>query len=68
MNTIARTRMAAGAALASVSAAGIVVSAILGWSGAPRPWGFLLGFVLGLMAGLGATLVVAGMIGYRRGA
>jgi hypothetical protein len=66
MNTIARTRMAAGSALASVSAAGIVLTAILGWSGAPRPWGFLLGFVLGLCAGLGVTLAVAGMIEYRR--
>jgi F0F1-type ATP synthase assembly protein I len=66
MNTIARTRMAAGSALAGVSGAGIVLSAILGWFGAPRPWGFVLGLVLGLCAGLGVTLAVAGMIGYRR--
>jgi hypothetical protein len=59
--------MAAGSALATVSGAGIVLSAILGWSGAPRPWGFLLGLVLGLMAGLGMSLAVAGMIEYRQG-
>ena len=67
MNTMARKRMAAGSALATVSATGIILSGIVGWFGAPRPWGFLLGLVLGLMAGLGATLAVTGMIGYRRG-
>ncbi len=67
MNTMARTRMAAGSALATVSATGIILGAIFGWFGAPRPWGLLLGLVLGLMAGLGATLAVTGMIGFRRG-
>ena len=67
MNTIAQTRMAAGSALATVSAAGIILSAILGWFGAPRPWGLLLGLVLVLMAALGVTLALAGMIEYRRG-
>lgn len=67
MNTITRKRMGAGSALATVSAAGIVLSAIFGWFGAPRPWGVLLGVVLGFMAGLGVTLAVTGMIQHRRG-
>ncbi len=34
---------------------------LLGWSEAPGPWDFLLGFVVGVVAGLGATLSVAGL-------
>jgi predicted ABC-type sugar transport system permease subunit len=62
-----QTRMAMGAALASIAAVCIVVSLLLGWSAAPRPWGFLLGFLTGVASGLGATLAVTGLIGYRQG-
>ena len=62
----AQKRMAIGSALASIAALGIVLSAILGWSGAARPWGFLLGLVLGILVGLGATLAVSGLVEYRR--
>ena len=62
----ARKRMAIGSALASIAALGIVLSAILGWSGATQPWGFLLGLVLGILVGLGATLTVSGLLEYRR--
>ena len=64
----AQKRMALGSALACIAGAGIVLSAILGWSGASQPWGFLLGLVLGILVGLGATLAVSGLIEYRRGA
>ena len=60
-------KIAIGSVLSSFAAAGIVLSSIFGWSGSPRPWGFLLGFVLGILAGLGATLAVAGFIDYRKG-
>jgi F0F1-type ATP synthase assembly protein I len=62
----AQRRMAIGAALASIAALGIVLSAMFGWSGASQPWGFLLGLVLGIVVGLGATLTVSGLIEYRR--
>jgi hypothetical protein len=58
--------MAVGSTLATVSGLGITLSAILGWFGAPWPWGVVLGVVLGLLAGTGATLAVTGMIGRRR--
>lgn len=62
----ARKRMALGAALASMAGLFIVLSAVVGWSGAAQPWGFLLGLILGILAGLGATLTVSGLIEYRR--
>jgi len=62
-----RGKIAAGSALASVAAIAMVLTPILGWSSAPRPWGFVLGFVVGVLAGLGATLAVAGLIECRRG-
>jgi hypothetical protein len=62
-----QTKMALGSALASIAGLGIVLSPILGWSGAPEPWGFLLGLAFGILAGLGVTLAVSGLIDYRRG-
>jgi hypothetical protein len=59
--------MAWGAALATLAGACIVLSLLLGWSAAPRPWGFLLGFATGVVAGLGATLAISGLIEYGRG-
>jgi hypothetical protein len=67
MNMDVRTRMAYGAALAAIAAVCIVLSLLLGWSAAPRPWGFLLGFVTGVVAGLGATLAISGLLEYGRG-
>ncbi len=66
MNIDSSKRIALGSALATLAAAAIVLSTILGWSGAPRPWGFLLGFANGLLAGLGVTLTVSGLIDQRR--
>jgi hypothetical protein len=59
--------MAWGAALATLAGVCIVLSLLLGWSAAPRPWGFLLGFATGVVAGLGATLAISGLIEYGRG-
>ncbi len=67
MNISTQTKIALGSVLATVGALGMVLSLLLGWSAAPRPWGFLLGFVVGVIAGLGATLSVSGLIERRRG-
>jgi NhaP-type Na+/H+ or K+/H+ antiporter len=61
-NMSTQTRLALGAALATIGALGIALSLLLGWSEAPGPWAFLLGFVTGVVTGLGATLSVAGLI------
>jgi hypothetical protein len=66
MNISTRTRLGIGSALSAIGALGIVLSLLLEWSEAPRPWGFLLGFVLGLLAGLGVTLALSGLIELRR--
>ena len=62
-----QTKMGLGAALACVGALGAVLSLLLGWSAAPRPWGFLLGFLAGVSAGSGAALAIAGLIQHRLG-
>lgn len=66
MSMSAQTKMSLGAVLSAVGALGIVLSFLLEWTEAPRPWSFLLGFVVGVLAGLGATLAVAGLIERRR--
>jgi predicted ABC-type sugar transport system permease subunit len=67
MNMNTQTKLGLGSAMATVAALGIVLSLLLEWSAAPRPWGFLLGFVFGVLAGLGVTLAVTGLIERRRG-
>ena len=67
-NMSIQTRLALGAALATLGALGIALSLLLGWPEAAGPWAFLLGFVTGVVTGLGATLSVAGLIERRRGA
>jgi hypothetical protein len=62
-----RAKIGGGSAFAAVAVLGMVLSPILGWSSAPRPWGFILGFVVGVLAGLGATLTVSGLVERRRG-
>jgi hypothetical protein len=57
-----QTKLALGAVLASFGALGIVLSLLLGWTEAPGPWDFLLGFITGVVIGLGATLSMAGLI------
>ena len=67
MNIKTQTKLSLGAAMATLAALAIVLSLILGWTGAPSPWGFLLGFLVGVFAGLGPTLVIAGLIERRSG-
>jgi hypothetical protein len=67
ISTSTQAKISIGSVLASIGALGIVLSPLLGWTAAPRPWGFLLGFVVGVLSGLGVTLVVSGLIERRRG-
>jgi predicted ABC-type sugar transport system permease subunit len=62
-----QTKIAVGSALSTLGALAIVLSLLLGWTEAPSPWDFLLGFVVGVVTGLGATLAVAGLVERRRG-
>jgi hypothetical protein len=39
-----------------------MLSLLLGWSEAPGPWDFLLGFITGVVTGLGTTLSMAGLV------
>ncbi len=66
MNLSTQTKLGLGAVLSTIGALGIVLSLLLGWTAAPRPWGFLLGFSLGVAAGLGVTLAIAGLLERRR--
>jgi predicted ABC-type sugar transport system permease subunit len=61
-NIATRTKLALGSVLATGGALGIVLSLLLGWSEASRPWGFLLGFADGVVTGLGAALSIAGLL------
>jgi hypothetical protein len=61
-----RQKIALGSVLASMGAAGIALSSLLGWASLDRPWGFLLGFLLGMAAGAGTVLVIAGLLEIRR--
>lgn len=65
-NMSGQTKLALGAALATLGALGIVLSLLLDWPEAAGSWAFLLGFVTGVVTGLGATLSVAGLIERRR--
>ncbi len=67
MNITTQAKLGLGAVLSTIGALGIVLSILLEWTAAPRPWGFLLGFGLGLAAGLGVTLAIAGLLERRRG-
>lgn len=62
----ARQRTSLGSALSAMAGAGIVLTAIFGWTSLVRPWGFLLGFVLGVAAGAGVALAIAGLLELRR--
>ncbi len=66
MHVRTQTKLALGAFLATFGALAIVLSFLLGWTEAPRPWSFVAGFAVGLLAGLGATLVIAGLLERRR--
>ena len=61
-----RNRLGLGAVLATFGALGVVLSFLLGWTEAARPWSFVIGFVVGIACGLGGTLSVAGLIERRR--
>jgi predicted ABC-type sugar transport system permease subunit len=60
-------KLGLGSVLSTFGVLGIVLAPLLEWTAMPRPWPFLLGFAFGLAAGLGATLVIAGLIERRRG-
>ncbi|MBN1552133.1 hypothetical protein JW979_11710 [bacterium] len=57
-----QSKLALGSVLAVMGALGMVLSLVLGWSEAPRPWSFIVGFFVGLFMGLGVTLSIAGLI------
>jgi len=61
-----KKKLALGSFLTSTAGTGIILASIFGWSGSPRPWGFVLGFVLGILTGLGTTFIIAGLIEHRR--
>ena len=65
MNT--QIKIALGSVLSTFGVLSIVLSLLMGWSEAPRSWGFLLGFGTGVITGLGVTLAIAGFIEYRHG-
>lgn len=67
MNLGPQQKLGLGSSLAVSGGIGIVIGALAGWSSFDRPWGFLLGFALGVLAGMGATLVISGLIDRRRG-
>ncbi len=67
MNLSTQTKLALGSVLSTFGALAIVLSLLLDWTAAPRPWGFLIGFVVGMLTGLGATLALSGLIERRRG-
>ena len=62
-----QTRTGMGSLLATVGALGVILWALVDYPALPDPWGFVLGFIFGLLMGLGATLVVFGLIERRRG-
>jgi predicted ABC-type sugar transport system permease subunit len=62
-----KTKIGLGSVLSTFGVLGIVLSLLLDWTAAPRPWGYLLGFVVGVVTGLGVTLVIAGLIDHRQG-
>ncbi len=64
-NIAFQTKLAIGSVLSTFGVLSIVLALLLGWTAAPRPWGFLLGFVTGVITGLGVTLATAGLIEYR---
>ena len=58
-------KLGMGSVLLTFGALGIVLSMILEWTAAPRPWGFLLGFVFGVAAGVGVPFSIIGLIEFR---
>ena len=62
MKISTQTKIALGSVLATLGALGVVLSLLLEWPAAPRPWGFLLAFLVGVLAGVGVTLTVAGLV------
>jgi hypothetical protein len=66
-NMSKQIKLGIGSALSTFGALGITLSLIFEWTAAPQPWGFLLGFAFGVSAGLGATLVMSGLMEQRCG-
>jgi len=58
-------KLGMGSLLSTFGALGIVLSMILEWTAAPRPWGFLLGFIFGVAAGVGVLLSITGLVEFR---
>lgn len=59
-------KLAVGAVLAVIGAAGIVIGPMLGFTAVGKPWSFILGFVFGVMAGTGAALSVFSLLERRK--
>jgi hypothetical protein len=58
----AHQKLGIGAPLATVGALASILLPTFGLTNLGRPWSFLLGLLVGLITGLGATLVIAGLI------
>ena len=61
-----KTKLILGAFLAIVGAAGVIFGSSLGFTELERPWSFFAGFLSGLSVGLGAALVISGLISRRK--
>ncbi len=51
-----------GIILAILGGAGIVLWPIFGLTELVRPWSFILGFIFGIMSGVGAALILFGLL------
>jgi hypothetical protein len=60
-----KQKLGFGSMLATLGGLGILISSLLGWTGAGGSGDFLFGFLFGLCMGLGAGLALFGLIEWR---
>jgi hypothetical protein len=60
-------KLGLGSLLAIIGSLGIILGPGVGAASLPGPWSFIAGFVAGLAGGLGAALVIFGLLERRRG-
>ena len=61
-----KIKLGLGSMLAIVGALGLILGPTIGVTALERPWSFIAGFLVGVSGGMGATLVIAGLLEYRR--